>query len=157
MRKSKPWKSRNVILMKWLVSQVWMQSIKNTLKHENSEMWTHINSLEINYVVDIHLQRIWLKARSLFFVFKKSICIWKLRNKRTQYINLHFCPKHRGLRSRYHCYRQSAAQDGPNGRLSSSFNFFNFWKQETPQIKAETMRHTLMNLVNGGYHLQDIG
>ena len=138
MRKSKPWKSRNVILMKWLVSQVWMQSIKNTLKHENSEMWTHINSLEINYVVDIHLQRIWLEARSLFFVFKKkkSICIWKLRNKRTQNINLYFCPKHGGLRSRYHCYRQSAAQDGPNGTLPSSFIFFSFWLMKNEKISG---------------------
>ena len=31
---------------------------------------------------------------------------------------------HGGWRSRYHSHRQSAAQDGQNGRLSSSFSFF---------------------------------
>ena len=62
-----------------------MQSIKNTLKHENSEMWTHINSLEINYVVDIHLQRIWLEARSLFFVYKKAFAFgsWETKGHNT--------------------------------------------------------------------------
>ena len=33
---------------------------------------------------------------------------------------------HGGWRSRYHSHRQSAAQDGQNGRLSSSFSFFSF-------------------------------
>ena len=32
--------------------------------------------------------------------------------------------KHGGWRSRYHYYRESAAQDGPNGQLSTFFSFF---------------------------------
>ena len=54
---------------------------------------------------------------------------------------------HGGWRIRYHFYSQSAAPDGPNGRLSSSFSSFTFWLDVT-QIKSQTMRHTLMNLVN---------
>ena len=38
---------------------------------------------------------------------------------------------HGGWRSRYHCFRESAAQDGPNGQLSSYFCFFNFWLIKT--------------------------
>ena len=52
-------------------------------------------------------------------------------------------------RSRYHYYRQMAAQDESNGRptlLASPI--FDLYKHDTPQIKSQTMRHTLMNLVN---------
>ena len=54
---------------------------------------------------------------------------------------------HGGWRSRYHCYRESAAQDGPNGQLSSSYSFFSFWliKHDVPQIKYQTMRQGLLN------------
>ena len=38
---------------------------------------------------------------------------------------------HGGWRSRYHCYRESAAQDRPNSWLSSSFGFFSFWLIKT--------------------------
>ena len=34
---------------------------------------------------------------------------------------------HGGWSSGYHCYRKWAAQDGLDGRLSSSFSFFSFW------------------------------
>ena len=33
---------------------------------------------------------------------------------------------HGGWRSRYRCYKQLTAQDGPNGGLSSSITFFSF-------------------------------
>ena len=47
-------------------------------------------------------------------------------------------------------YRKSAAQDGLNGRLSSTFGFFIFLliNHDVPQFKSQTMQQALMNLVN---------
>ena len=44
-------------------------------------------------------------------------------------------------RSICHCYWQSAAQDRPNGRLSSSFSFFSFWLIKTWYTSNEISDH----------------
>ena len=56
---------------------------------------------------------------------------------------------HGGWRSRYHCYRHSAAQKGQN--VSPPYlisSVFDLYKHDVPQIKSQTMGHALMDLVN---------
>ena len=63
---------------------------------------------------------------------KRNTLLWMNKNNLRRWIlligNFYCWLYHGGWRSRYHSYRKSAAQDGPNGRLYSSFSFFfRFW------------------------------
>ena len=56
---------------------------------------------------------------------------------------------HGGWRSRYHCYKQSAAQDSRMADFPTllAFSVFGLQKHEMPQIKSQAIGHALMNLV----------